>query len=149
VCEIWPQLENAFRSQWLDCNLTLWYLLSKYDVINLCNKPIIPYNYNLDDNILWLTQSKVFSRSRKIPPTLWPSFRAICIWSSNLCVVLSVEELALNPNCSLARILLTQSHHLTTLGRAIFFCVCIIWRPRVAVLQGYWNTIGDLNLIPT
>ena len=67
----------------------------------------MPQNSNLDSKILRLTQAKAFSKSQNMPPTFSLLFKAVSISLSSLQAALLVEELTLNPNCSLTNVLLT------------------------------------------
>jgi len=59
----------------------------------------------LDDRILWLTQSKAFSKSQKMPPSMSLLFKATKISLVSLYIALLVADLVLRPNCSSAKIL--------------------------------------------
>ena len=57
----------------------------------------------MDNRILWLTQSKAFSKSQKMPSTMRLLFKAIKILMVSFYVALLVVDLVLKPNCSSAK----------------------------------------------
>ena len=70
----------------------------------------------------WFKQSKAFSRSKKIPPTISLLFSAFKVSLINLYMASFVVELGLNPNCSCARILCLFNIIILKLILKKYFC---------------------------
>jgi hypothetical protein len=84
---------------------TIYYLSVRYHLISVLNLFAIPENSNLDNEILRFTQSKDFSKSLNMPPTVNLLFMV-----NNIHYLLirriSAAELLRNPHCSFASTLI-------------------------------------------
>jgi hypothetical protein len=69
------------------------------------------YNYNLDNDILWFTQSNAFSRSQKMPPIINLLFIAFKVSLNNLYLSFSVEECCLNQNVMIIKMFKNPSKY--------------------------------------
>jgi len=102
---ILPQSEVVLQYLFLEFINTLLYLSCKQNLSKAWIVSVMLYNYNLDNDILWFTQSNAFSRSQKMPPIINLLFIAFKVSLNNVYLSFSVEECCPKSNCSYAKML--------------------------------------------